>query len=243
MSVAKSPAYEALRPPEYAAAAEWQNDGYKVDLDYQDLSPALDVPVIAKELRALLPAKYSPLTRQSRGTQGYLFSLPAQAGRFLLEAIDPNQRAVDGRSIDEKIEHSIAVSPILQTTKVALIESRLGQGMFRTNQIRFWQGACAVTGLNSLALLRASHIKPWRDSNNAERLDVFNGLLLAANYDVAFDLGLITFTLDGKIVLSPALSPTAAAVLNVNANAKLSKVEVRHVAFLKHHNADVFKAS
>jgi hypothetical protein len=51
-----------------------------------------------------------------------------------------------------------------------------------------------VTGLAITELLRASHIKPWaaRDTD-AERLDVFNGLLLAPHCDALFARGFITF--------------------------------------------------
>ena len=55
--------------------------------------------------------------------------------------------------------------------------------------MRLWGGRCAVTGLDLPLLLRASHIKPWRDSDNRERLDPYNGLLLSPSYDAAFDWG------------------------------------------------------
>ena len=51
-------------------------------------------------------------------------------------------------------------------------------------------------------MLLASHIKPWRDSNHQERLDKFNGLLLLANLDKAFDLGFISFDDSGKVPIS-----------------------------------------
>lgn len=40
------------------------------------------------------------------------------------------------------------------------------------------------------ALLRASHAKPWKDSSDAEHLDVYNGLLLAVHLDALFDRGI-----------------------------------------------------
>ncbi|MDC0682621.1 HNH endonuclease signature motif containing protein [Sorangium atrum] len=50
-----------------------------------------------------------------------------------------------------------------------------------------------MTGLAVPALLRASHIKPWADcETDAERLDVYNGILLAPHLDAAFDRGFIT---------------------------------------------------
>ena len=52
------------------------------------------------------------------------------------------------------------------------------------------------------AFRRASHIQPWRDSSNEERLDPNNGILLTPTYDHLFDKHLITFTDDGKIIFS-----------------------------------------
>ena len=58
-------------------------------------------------------------------------------------------------------------------------------------------GRCCLSGLDVTELLRTSHIKPWRDSNNVERLDPYNGLLLSPAYDAAFDTGLITSSTTG----------------------------------------------
>ncbi|MEE6453113.1 HNH endonuclease signature motif containing protein [Gottfriedia acidiceleris] len=50
--------------------------------------------------------------------------------------------------------------------------------------------------INLPELLRASHSKPWKDSNNSERLDQYNGVLICCNHDALYDKGLIAF--DGK---------------------------------------------
>lgn len=68
-----------------------------------------------------------------------------------------------------------------------------------------WGNCCAVTGVTSPEVIRASHIKPWRDSDNAERLDPYNGLPLVATWDALFDAGLITFTASGDMRGSPML--------------------------------------
>ena len=67
----------------------------------------------------------------------------------------------------------------------------------------YWGGRCAITEVTEPRLLRASHIKPWaKCETDAERLDVYNGLLLAAHLDAAFDAGLISFTDEGAILFS-----------------------------------------
>jgi len=88
------------------------------------------------------------------------------------------------------------------TTVNRLIDARLGQGRFRSDLETAWNGQCAVLGLSTRALLRASHIKPWSQSTDKERLDPENGILLTAHLDALFDNGLISFDDDGAIVLS-----------------------------------------
>jgi hypothetical protein len=78
------------------------------------------------------------------------------------------------------------------TNKEALIKARIGQGTFRMELIKLWKG-CAVTGVSEKKFLIASHIFPWRSSNNAEKLNPYNGLLLQPNFDTFFDKGYISF--------------------------------------------------
>jgi hypothetical protein len=60
----------------------------------------------------------------------------------------------------------------------------------------------SVTGCRIAEALRASHIKPWRESSNKERLDPHNGLLVAAHLDALFDAGLISFNDTGGMLVS-----------------------------------------
>jgi hypothetical protein len=55
----------------------------------------------------------------------------------------------------------------------------------------------SADGITDPALLRASHIVPWSDCNDDQRLDVHNGLLLSALWDATFDQGLVSFADDG----------------------------------------------
>ena len=88
-----------------------------------------------------------------------------------------------------------------------LRKERIGQDVFREALMLFWEGACAVTGARHPRLLRASHIVPWAEcETDAERLNVHNGLLLAAHLDAAFDAHLISFGVDGQIRIGPKLS-------------------------------------
>lgn len=96
-----------------------------------------------------------------------------------------------------------------------IVRQRIGQGFFRAALIDYW-GACPLTGVSDPALLRASHIVPWAEcTSDCERLDVFNGLLLCAHWDAAFDSGLVSFSDEGSVLASPGLSVKAELVLNL----------------------------
>lgn len=110
-----------------------------------------------------------------------------------------------------------------RTEAERLVVQRIGQDIFRASLMEYWQGRCPLTGITDPALLRASHIIPWSEcESDAERLDVYNGLLLSALWDAAFDRALVTFDDDGKPVFSPDLSEAARAELRWNSPIALS---------------------
>ena len=52
----------------------------------------------------------------------------------------------------------------------------------------------------------SSHIKSWKESDNLERLDVENGILLSPNVDSLFDKHLISFSDEGQMLISNKIS-------------------------------------
>jgi putative restriction endonuclease len=123
-----------------------------------------------------------------------------------------------------------------------LVVQRVGQGLFRSALLDYWQGRCCVTGLALPDLLRASNIKPWAacDSDN-ERLDVYNGLLLAPHLDALFDVGWITFDDEGAVLECDALPVDAATLLGVSTAWRLSFVAAAHRPYLAYHRSHVFR--
>jgi hypothetical protein len=120
-----------------------------------------------------------------------------------------------------------------------LVIQRVGQDIFRASLMDYWHGRCPLTGITDPALLRASHIIPWKDcTTDGERLDVHNGLLLSALWDAAFDRGLVTFDDDGLPEFSPALSEAARAELRWKAPLSITD---KHRKRLRLHRADHFK--
>ena len=98
-----------------------------------------------------------------------------------------------------------------------------------------------MTGFAVRDLLRASHIKPWKDSNNFERLDPFNGLLLSPSYDAAFDGGYITFNDDGKIEFCSRLSQEDFEQIGIISKSVTQSLDSRHLAYLGYHRTSVFR--
>lgn len=123
-----------------------------------------------------------------------------------------------------------------------LVVQRVGQDVFRDGLLEFWEARCAVTGLAVPVLLRASHIKPWADcETDAERLDVFNGVLLAPHLDAAFDRGFVTFADDGALVVSSALDARARAALGLERPLRARALSEGHRAYLPWHWEKVFR--
>ena len=101
------------------------------------------------------------------------------------------------------------------TTRETLANARLGQGQFRKDVLDLWGSQCAATGSKTMSVIRASHIKPWRDSSDQERLDQFNGLPLVATIDALFDAHLISFDETGKILISEKLPNREVELLGI----------------------------
>lgn len=119
---------------------------------------------------------------------------------------------------------------------------RVGQDLFRERLLHYWQGRCAITGLATRDLLLASHIKPWADCpTDEERLDVFNGLLLAAHLDRAFDQGYLTIEDNGAVRVSPRLPLADARLLGLDAPLCVGRLSDGHRAYLPWHRTHVFK--
>lgn len=119
---------------------------------------------------------------------------------------------------------------------------RVGQNLFRGALLDYWQGRCCVTGLAVPELLRASHIKPWaRCDSDEERLDVFNGLLLAPHLDALFDGGWVTFDQEGQLVVSASLPQAAMELLGIDMDARIHGMKSEHFQFLKLHRQMVFR--
>src|SRR5690606_28295158 len=177
----------------------------------------------------------------------YLASISPELGKLILSLASHEglclELELDG--IADDIESDLALREvqdavdISETEKEQLVRSRRGQGLFR-QRVLAQEPRCRITGVEIPSLLLASHIKPWKDCNNAERLDGANGLMLAPHVDKLFDRGWISFEDDGALLVSPQAMPVLAAwkislISNVGAFTKGQKT------YLAVHRDAVFK--
>lgn len=149
------------------------------------------------------------------------------------------------KALPDELLHTFEkqVASLPKTTEAErLVVQRVGQNLFRDGLLDLWEGRCAVSGLAVPELLRASHIKPWADcGTDAERLDVYNGLLLAPHLDAVFDCGFITVANDGSVVVSDGLDATARTMLSLDQPLRVRGLAEGHLAYLPWHRERVFR--
>ena len=121
------------------------------------------------------------------------------------------------------------------TTAQALINARVGQGKFGLAVRQLWNHRCSVTGSTTKVALEASHIKPWADSSDAQRLDPNNGLLLTANLHKLFDADLISFYDSGKLLVSSQLSQSEQEIFGVIGKKLSKKPSAETANYLSYH--------
>ncbi|MDP2322857.1 MAG: HNH endonuclease signature motif containing protein, partial [Gammaproteobacteria bacterium] len=120
----------------------------------------------------------------------------------------------------------------------------LTQSTFRERVVGLWQ-ECAVTGIQEVSYLVASHIKPWRLCTEREKLDPENGLLLNPSVDKLFDIGHISFDDMGYLVSRQELwSSGDLQKLGILPNMSLSRPMTRRMTeYMRFHRETVFKFS
>ena len=132
--------------------------------------------------------------------------------------------------------------------RLVVTRQRVNQDFFRGAILASYNNACCITGLSNPELLIASHIKPWKDSDEAEKTNPQNGLCLNALHDKAFDRGLITITQNYQIKVSKSISDivTGEAVQLYfmkydGENIRLPEKFVPDKRFLEYHNDCIFE--
>ena len=265
IGIAASYGYQCPKPKEFGeTGAYWDNVGWKVRVRYQRLQKQVRPKDHIGLLRPLLPDRYSPLQTNGSGIQSvYLTELSAELFGAIamligieannIRALAANQPLRDRQVVsadmemwEHHLEGKIETDTSLPSTeREAVIMARRGQGLFRQRVAQI-ERICRITKVDNPAHLRASHAKPWRDcTNNDERLDGENGLLLTPSIDHLFDRGFITFEDAGQLVLSPVADVTSLERMGVPTREPLNVGSFsegqRH--FLEYHRNSVFLQS
>ena len=234
---------ESPKPEEFGSAGtNWSQVGWRVGVRWQRLSNSIRPKDHIARLRPDLGTKYAPLTPEGNGLQSvYLTEISRTFAEnlFALIGAEANRVADVGHEVSRVERDSPAPEPdieewerrvataidtdrtIPQTERTALIQARRGQGLFRDN-VRSIERACRITRVERMEHLIASHIQPWRDGSNEQRLDGENGLLLTPTVDHLFDKGFISFENTGQLIVSPVSDPVSLMRMGIDLDARLN---------------------
>lgn len=220
--VAQTSAYNYQKPEEFNGHSNWGTEGRICDVKYYLFETPIDKAVIYNKIKELDGSEYSPFNTKGNVNQGYLYKLTKEEFDVILNIAGIK---LDSINVDVLPENSS-----VGTETLAVGKRRIGQGRYRRDVIRLWDGKCAITGSTIQELLIASHIVPWKDSNSIEKTDEQNSVLLSALYDKLFDKYLISFDDNGKILVSrsinikekAALSITGAEIIDIKSDKMLS---------------------
>ena len=235
------------KPTEFGNVGDyWSDEGWLVSVYFapapKPLKPKDRIEVIA----SMLPATYSPIQKNGNGNQGcYLAGISDALGHTLLALLDVEAQPAFIQptlihDIEPKAEvlddlHHIEDDKTLpETQRLQLAKARIDQGLFR-KRVMLVEPRCKVTGVEDPRLLIASHIKPWRDATNAERINGFNGIMLSPHVDALFDERLISFEGDGKMLLHPSLPKDVLSRWSIDPTANVGKFHEQQGEFLRHH--------
>jgi putative restriction endonuclease len=243
-------AYEARKPAELGAVGNQWNEGWQVPVRFRELETPVGPKDHAAELAATLPTKHSPIRADGDGNQSvYLAAVPpamAAALRILLGAQADSAERKIRESIGRDFSDDVEESRLQQRTdlgpveKEALIRARRGHGRYRQDLERVEIG-CRLTGLIDRRHLRASHIKPWCESNDHEKLDPNNGLLLSPHIDHLFDRGYISFTDKGELLVSRFLNPVVLSDWGLTTSIRPKPFSEKQCVYLDYHRKNVFE--
>ena len=160
------------------------------------------------------------IEKNTRGNHMYSNALK-QYRYFMMEKIEDDY---EERKLEEEIKSS---STLNETEKQVIIKARVGQGRYRDNLIKKYNHQCIVTGIDTSKLLVAS--------------DTENGLLLSANMDRLFDSGLITFTIEGEMIISSFVGEVNQSRLQIFKGMKVDLQSSRRLlTYLEYHRDVLF---
>jgi putative restriction endonuclease len=206
----------------YLSWLRYVNEQYRPNLD------ALTRESIDEIVRELLSTQS---TRNKYTSNSAISDIKSSLNKYLAFVIFKER-------ISDVVTDINSVLGEIDTVAKTEIETRLGQGRYRSQLIDIWR-KCSVTEFDRVDLLVASHIKPWWLSTGQERIDPFNGLLPSPNLDKLFDRGYISFENNGVILISEFLSESDLNKLGISKSMRLYKTEEHCIPYLNFHRKEV----
>ena len=256
VGVCTAPVVLAPRPAEFGPIGEaWGREGWRVPVEFTRLSRGLRPKNHMDQLGPTLSDRYSPIRADGNGNQGaYLAALPSEMADTLIGLLGQQwaelnvplsrgerSEGAPAQAADDLVEREIHNRTDLpETERLQLVKARRGQGIYRQNLERF-ENACRVTGARHSRHLRASHIKPWRVCTTFEKLDGNNGLLLSPHVDHLFDQGFISFSDDGRLLVSATADPETLDVWGIDLNGSYGPFRPEQLPYLEFHRDVVFQ--
>jgi putative restriction endonuclease len=233
------------KPSEFGIVGDyWSDEGWLVSVYFSYAPKPLRPKAQIEHIAPMLPTKYAPIQKNGDGNQGcYLAGISDALGYVLLAllGVETQPEFLPALSVSEPngevlkdLEEIQADATVAETQRIQLTKARIGQGLFR-NRVMSLGPHCRVTGVAEPRLLIASHIKPWRDSTNPERINGFNGIMLSPHVDALFDERLISFEDDGRMLVHSSLSNDVLARWSISPAAKVGEFRPEQAAFLHHH--------
>ena len=242
-------AQSAPKPTEFGTTGEyWADEGWYLPVRFEELSRPLRPKKFMALLASTLPNKYSPLQANGNGNQGvYLAPVPEAMAVVLTQLLDDQLEPIVFSSLIDDDSEADAVeknlnndSKIPETERKQLVKARVGQGLFRS-RVEMLENGCRITGVKDRKFLRASHVKPWAKSDNREKLDGSNGLMLSPHVDHLFDKGFISFTDAGQLIFSKFLPLAIQVAWHLEDLKNPKPFTATQALYMTYHRSDVFK--
>ena len=237
-------------PSDLATQAASTDEGWLVPIRFVELAAPLRPREHIVELRPLLPQRQSPLRASGDVNPNVrLAELAAPMIELLRRLLQPQVEdcearigmQLDGRLAEKAIEEQLwQRSDIAPRERRELISARVGQGIFR-ERVEQVETACRVTGILDRRYLRASHIKPWKDADDREKIDGFNGLLLSPHIHHLFERGHVSFADDGALLISRHLNPYVRTAWGLERAVGPRAFAPQQQVFLHYHRQQVFE--
>jgi hypothetical protein len=260
--VARTQAYSCPRPDEFGHIGEaWDMVGWRADVEFQRFTDPILPPQHMQAIGPTLPERYAPIRQNGYGNQGvYLAQIPRAMALVIAQLASPELLGIirgvqfsESTGIklpelqgvieweDRECTRIMKDQELAETEKDALIKSRRGQGLFR-QKVGQLERFCRITGVSRPEHLIASHIKPWRECDNRERLFEGNGLLLTPTIDHLFDRGFISFENNGELLISPVAHGESLNKMGVHTEraVNVGGFSEPQRTFLEFHRSSVF---